>query len=325
MKKVSELEIIAMIREMAGGGRGIVSAIGDDCAVLARPAGRIVVTTDTLASGVHFDPAWHPPLELGKKCAAVNLSDIAAMGAEPVAAFLSLALPEGDAGFVRAFMQGLLAVLEKHGCTLAGGDTVRSPVHSFTLTVIGEEGKGGVVERSGAAAGDAVMVSGPLGCAAAGLELFRLGRADAFPSLRQAHLVPEPRLALGRFLADSGMVTAMMDISDGLSLDLARLCRESGTGAEIDAAVVPMTAEFRRACAEMKLDPVELALCGGDDYELLFTVAADKAEELSRRAREQGHEIFRIGRMTETSGVVLLSGDRWRELAPGGYDHFREG
>ncbi len=319
-----ELEIIAMIREMVGeGSAGVVRGIGDDCAIIACGNGSLLVSTDTLVQGVHFDLAWHPPRDLGHKCAAVNLSDIAAMGGRPGYAFLSLGLPEADYRFCREFMEGFIACLGENGAVLAGGDTVHSPVYSFTITVIGEAVGAGPLQRSGAGAGDEILVSGYLGEAAAGLELFKQGIDDpAFAGLFRAHLAPEPRVSLGQVLAASGLVRSLIDLSDGVACDLAHICRESGLAAEIEADMIPVSPALGAAAAKTGHDPLALAVSGGEDYELLATVAPDDAEALLCLAREKGFRLHRIGRMVEGSGVWLCEEGGRREITDRGFDHF---
>jgi len=329
MESSPELEIIAMIRDMVSSGEaGLIRGIGDDCAILAPSSSSLLVSTDTLVAGVHFDLAWHPPRDLGHKCAAVNLSDIAAMGACPRYAFLSLALPEADYRFCRAFMEGFVGCLEQYGACLVGGDTVRSPVMSFTVTVIGEASDGPPLRRDRARPGDLVVVSGLLGEAAAGLELFRKGIAtDRFAGQKRAHLAPDPQVPLGRFLARTGLVRGAIDLSDGLASDLAHICRESGLGAEISGESLPVSPVLAEAAAAAGADWLDLAISGGEDYQLLFTVAPGDCDTLAGMAREEGFGLTTIGRMIEGEGVWLRYRGRRREITATGFTHFsgREG
>jgi thiamine-monophosphate kinase len=329
----TEKEIIGQIRNRCpAAAADLLRGIGDDCAVIRR-GGELVelVTTDTLVEGVHFDPAWHPPELLGRKAAAVNLSDIAAMGGRPRYAFLSLGLPaDYRPEWLNSFLAGFLARLEAAGTVLAGGDTVCSPRGIvLAVTVLGEAAAGRVLLRSGAGVGDLVMVSGPLGEAAAGLELCRRGlnagaAATGWQPLLQAHLDPEPELALGAILAGSALVSAMMDLSDGLATDLAQLCRESGVGAELEGDALPQSDLLRQAAALLRVEPRPWSLAGGEDYRLLFTVAAARAGELAGLVRrELGRELYRVGRITAGSGVFLTDRQGRREITDLGYDHFR--
>lgn len=312
-------------RRAAAGSPELLRSIGDDCAVFAPPAGRhLLVTTDTLVERVHFDLGWHPPELLGRKAAAVNLSDIAAMGGGPLYALLSLAAPAGtDEGWLDRVMTGFLTVLAEHDTILIGGDTVRGEQVVISVTLIGDAAPDRILYRSGARKGDLVWVSGQLGEAAAGLELCRRGDESRWPELVRAHLDPRPRMALGRFLAETGTVHAMMDLSDGLATDLAHLCRESGLGAEVEAASLPLSPALQEAAAHLGRAPGELALTGGEDYELLFATGPEATETLPLQVQEAtGLEIHRVGRLTAGSGVWLLDGITRREIGDRGYDHF---
>lgn len=321
-----------MIRSRsAGGDRDLLYGIGDDCAVLRRGGGLVeLVTTDALIEGVHFDSAWHPPRLLGRKAAAVNLSDIAAMGGTPRYAFLSLGLPgDYETGWLTEFMTGFLEKLAEFGTHLVGGDTVRSPQGTvLSVTVLGEAIESEVLLRSTARVGDLVLVSGPLGEAAAGLELSRRGHyftpASPWVRLLAAHLDPQPEIALGRVLAGSGLVSALMDLSDGLATDLANLCRESGMGAEVDNAALPISPDTRQAAGLLQTKDATWALAGGEDYRLLLTVAPGQLETLSRLVRQElGRELFPVGRIVAAPGVRLLDGSTSREISDLGFDHFR--
>jgi len=328
----SERSIIDDIRSRLpdGGAAGLVRGIGDDCAVLARAGGLLeLATTDTLVEGVHFDLAWHPAHLLGRKAVAVNVSDIAAMGGIPRYALLALGLPATLAkAWLDDLLAGFIAALAEYGVVLVGGDTVRSPAGLvLSVTVLGEVAADEVLYRHGASPGDGVWVSGCLGAAAAGLELCRGGRAlpagHPWAPLGRAHLDPVAQVRLGRLLATSGMVRAMMDLSDGLATDLAHLCKESGVGAEVDAACLPLADELRQAARELGRDPLDWALAGGEDYGLLFAAPADAAEKLVRLVAEAGGPVIsRVGYCTAGSGVVLVHQGRERHIAYQGYDHF---
>src|SRR5579864_9417436 len=277
-----ERELIAQLRRLpsslgrrrfaTGTKAAIPVGMGDDCAVLRMgSAFDCLVTTDFSLEGIHFRRNWHAPESVGHRCLARGLSDIAAMGGEPVAAFLSLALPGNlPQSWVRGFFRGLLHMAEQHHVTLAGGDTAESPNGVLAdIVVLGTVPKGQAILRSGARPGDRIFVSGSFGGSAAALVNLRKQpgkRVDErqFPR----HFYPEPRIRLARILRERKLATAMIDTSDGLSTDLAHICDESGVGAEIDAGHIP--------CAQVGRPPhsvdLDLAVHGGEDYELLFTV-----------------------------------------------------
>jgi thiamine-monophosphate kinase len=326
---ISERGLIDKIKQAAGGNADLVQGIGDDCAVFRGRGDTLnLVSVDTLAEGVHFDLSWHPAAQLGRKAAAVNISDIAAMGGRGTFMLLSISAPSSTpAAWLDDFIGGFLAELGRHGVTLIGGDTVASHGGlSFSITALGEVAAHEVIYRSGAAAGDLVLVSGPLGDAAMGLAICRAGRADlkaAWPELIAAHLTPVAELELGRLLAASGLVTAMLDMSDGLATDLAHLCECSGLAAGIEAAALPVSGAARQAAQAMDMDILRQAVSGGEDYRLLFTCPAKDADKLERLARDTlGRELFRIGKMAPGAGVNLSEQGRKRRIDYQGYDHF---
>ena len=286
--QLSELGEFGLVREISRGfsapegGQGI----GDDCAVIPQHSGTdTLVSSDMLVEGSHFLLDDVSPYRLGWKSAAVNLSDIAAMGGKPVATFLSFALPRGlSAEWVREFMRGYREVSLRFDCPLLGGDTTSSPDRmSICVTVLGECPHGASRLRSYAREGDLVCVSGCLGDSAAGLRVIMKGleRDSVAEALVEKHYLPMPRVAEGLALASEHGVHAMMDISDGIGSDLRHILEASGVGAEIDVASLPLSDNLRQLCSRQGWDPVELAICGGEDYELLFTVASDAEPALS--------------------------------------------
>lgn len=327
---LSEKEIIARIRKQTQPLTGeLLHGIGDDCAVIKRDGGLVeLVTTDTLIEKVHFDLTWHSPELLGRKAAAVNLSDVAAMGGQPRYCLLSLALPVDFAeSWLDQFMAGFLAILAEHGTLLIGGDTVKSESgYAISVTIMGEVPEGEILLRSAACPGDLVMVSGSIGNAAAGLEICRQGLGGANNTWREltgAHLDPIPETVLGRILAESGLVNAMMDVSDGLATDLAHLCSESGVGAEIDGASVPMTDALLKAADLLNCKPMPWAISGGEDYRLLFTVPAADSEKLQELVRHKlGREVVPVGRIVSGEGVTLIEDSIRLDISYHGYDHF---
>ena len=324
-----EREIIARIRQVAGSSGDLLVGIGDDCAVYKTSPDRVsLVTTDTMVEGVHFDLAWHPPLELGRKAASVNISDIAAMGGLPRFALLSLALTPAFGGqWLDAFMAGFLAVLSEHGVVLIGGDTVQSGHESvLSVTVLGEMAEAELLTRKDARVGDVVLVSGFLGEAAAGLALCRRGLAHepGWHPLVGAHLDPVPQVVLGRVLAASGLVHAMQDLSDGLATDLAHICAESGVGAVVAAEKIPLSPLLYQAAEICGQSALDWALAGGEDYQLLCTAGEHQVAELCKLVREKtGRELFAVGCIVEGQGVFLEEAGQRREISYRGYEHFR--
>jgi thiamine-monophosphate kinase len=305
--------------------RAIRTDIGDDAAIFRPKAGfETVLTCDWFLEGTHFLREQHPPDAVGWKCLARAVSDVAAMGGVPRCFLLGLALPQSHTRrWLDEFLGGMRRAARKFNCVLAGGDTTRRREILINVAVVGEVRATRAVLRSGARAGDILCVSGRLGEAELGLRLLRKtkGRAIARNPLMMKHLYPEPRLALGQWLCDRRMATAMMDLSDGLSSDLPRLCAASGVGARIESAKIPRV-QIPHSNRNRGIDPLQLALHGGDDYELLFTVPANKAGMLPRKHKSVA--LTQIGKITERLGVVLFQENgRGRPLNPGGWDPFR--
>ncbi len=347
---VGERALIEAIRERVKRGQHYKSAVrigmGDDCAVLRpRPGEEIVVTTDFSLEQVHFRRNWHPPESVGHRCLARGLSDLAATGARPLAAFLSLAIPvelniAGRKGWVSRFFDGLLALADQYKVPLAGGDTAQSPEFDCgrrnaeamvlaDMVLLGSVKRGRSLLRSRAHSGDVIYVTGELGGSAA--ELAALQRNPlSFARLTKAqknhpHLYPEPRIEVGLKLASGGKAHAAIDLSDGLSTDLLHVCEESGLAAEIDAAAIPVHPLARQAeNNEWVPSALGLALHGGEDYELLFT--APKWSTIPRKIA--GIDIHPIGQMLtrhpKRPRVVLREQNgQALPLEPGGWEHFR--
>jgi thiamine-monophosphate kinase len=316
---LAEKALIARIRRQATTRRGIVTGIGDDAAVLRiPPAHEVLVTTDFSLEGIHFRRDWHPPGSIGHRCLTRGLSDIAAMGGKPIAAFVSLALPRTlPQEWVDRFARGLLALAGRFKISLAGGDTAESPDGVLAdIIVVGSVPKGKAILRSGARSGDIICVSGGLGGSAATLHrMMEHPKRKLNPREYLRHFFPEPRVALGRFLREKGLASAMIDISDGLSTDLAHVCEESGVRAEIHAEALPFAAIGR---PPRKVEQ-RFALHGGEDYELLFTVPRGRPIP----ARAAGVPITPIGRITQGEGIRLHSDGSARPLAPRGWEHFK--
>jgi thiamine-monophosphate kinase len=281
------------------------------------PAGKLlVVATDTLNAGVHF-PIDTAPADIGWKALAVNLSDLAAMGAQPAWCTLSLSLPGSDAAWVDGFLDGFLALAQQHGVALVGGDTTRGPL-SLCVTVHGFVDEGAALRRDGARAGDDIWVSGTLGDAAGALAQWREGR-PVDPALRVRLDRPAPRVALG--LALAGVAHAAIDVSDGLLADLAHVCDASGVGAELEIEALPASGALCASFAEAARR--ELQASGGDDYELCFTATVDRRDAIERIARDAAVGVVRVGRIFAGTGVRarLADGGEWRSMHAG-YVHF---
>jgi len=333
---LGELGLIDQIRRnFTAGSKAVTLGIGDDCAILRPPPdSEVLVTTDFTLEGRHFLRNLHPPESIGHRCLARGLSDLAAMGATPLAAFLSLALPasmlatSAGRGWVRRFFSGLRALAEMHRVPLAGGDTAESPNGKSGLiladiVLVGSAPKGEALRRSGASAGDALYVTGQLGGAAAELAtmLKRHRRILSAPTTEDhPQLFPEPRLDVGESLLRRELATACIDISDGLSTDLAHLCRASNVFAEIEQTALPIHPLAHKLGAKAAL---RAALHGGEDYELLFTAPASVLMPTSLA----GVPITRIGSLkNKRSGrplmTILTPDSNHVELKPGGWEHF---
>ncbi|MEO8742302.1 MAG: thiamine-phosphate kinase [Lysobacteraceae bacterium] len=312
-----EFDLIARIRARAGTRDDVVLGIGDDAAILRVPAGHdLVVSTDTLNSGIHFPPET-APFDIGWKSLAVNLSDLAAMGAQPAWCTLNLTMPDANVEWLDAFLDGFSALATQNAVALVGGDTTRGPL-SITVTVHGFVPHGMALQRSGAQVDDEVWVSGTLGDAAAALQQWRMGQLiDS--ELRKRLDRPSPRVALG--LALRGIVNACIDVSDGLLADLSHVLTASQVGAEVDCAAVPTSSALRAAFDETTR--MALQLGGGDDYELCFSVPAKRATDVLAAGAKTGIAITRIGRIEAQSGLRIREVDGVvRDASMRGYRHF---
>nr|WP_298133485.1 thiamine-phosphate kinase [uncultured Pseudoxanthomonas sp.] len=310
-----EFDLIARIRARTGTRDDVVLGIGDDAALLAPPPGlQLVVTADTLNAGIHF-PHDSAPVDIGWKSLAVNLSDLAAMGAAPAWCTLSLSLPQSDATWIDGFLDGFLDLAERHGIALVGGDTTRGPL-SISVTAMGLVEPGRALRRDGARVGDDVWVTGTLGDAAGGLA--RLS-GETVPALRARLDRPSPRVDAGRALR--GIATACVDVSDGLLADLGHIASRSGVGAQVDVDALPMSEALHAAFDEATRTALQAS--GGDDYELCFSAPADARDRVEALSSQLGLRITRIGRMAAGEGVqaVHADGRPWSSERRG-YDHF---
>jgi len=343
VERVGELALLARIRARvtaAGSSPSVRLGIGDDCALVSvKPGEEVAVTTDFSIAGRHFEIAWHPPEAIGQRVLARGLSDLAAMGARPLAAFLSLGLPKELAGsskprsakspagtsWIDRFYDGLLALAAEFHTPLAGGDLAESPIAAADIVLLGAVPAGKALLRSGARPGDAIYVTGSLGGAAAGLEILRelarvrkgsrAGGANTRGNMKETlyrHLYPQPRVKQGLWLAKRGFAAAAIDLSDGLSTDLAHLCDESGVAAEVDGGALPVTAGAT----------LEQAIHGGEDYELLFTARPNT--HLPRKIA--GVAVTRIGQVVKRSAkqpiVSLITAEGRQALEAQGWEHF---
>jgi thiamine-monophosphate kinase len=325
-----EFGLIAALAELFGPPPPeVILGIGDDCAVLD-PGGPeyLLLTQDTLVEGVHFDLTWSSLRQLGRKAVAVNVSDLAAMGGRPAYALLSLGWPPArELSHALEVGAGVAAAAREWHLTVIGGDTVASPLGvTLTLTLVGRVPKEELLTRAGARVGEGIYVTGPLGEAAAGVEVLRRHLAlppDVREPLVRAHLDPVPQLAAGRLLAAKRLARACIDLSDGVASDLGHICRLSRVGAKVEAARVPLTPALTAAARILGLDPVAVALTGGEDYQLLFTSAAPEAtlEKLFRSAGLAAPT--RIGEIIPGSEVLLTGPAGDRVITGRGYDHFR--
>ena len=326
-----ELALLDRIRSRAARSAsfGLRLGIGDDCAILRlKPGEELAVTTDLSVAGRHFRLEWHPPEAVGHRSLARGLSDIAAMGARPIAAFLSLGLPKTLAApkgrrraWIDGYIDGFLALADQFQTPLAGGDLAESPLAFADVVLLGAVPRGGALLRSGARPGDIVCVTGALGGAALGLELLRNGSGRVGSAARNSekrqdplgpHFWPHPRIAQGIWLRRRNVASAAIDLSDGLSTDLDHLCKESGVSSEIDAEALPIHAGAI----------LDQALHGGEDYELLFTARPDTAIPRSIA----GILVTRIGRIVKSRAgkprVMLVDSSGRHPLHRAGWEHF---
>lgn len=324
-KAVSEFGLIRMIRKRyQTDNRAVLTGIGDDAAVFSvggRRAGLLAI--DTLVEGVHFDLSYTSYADLGHKALAANLSDIAAMGGKPILAVVSLTLPRGiSRQSVGSIYAGMSKLASRFQVAICGGDIVSGERLSVTIAIYGETDRGNIGLRSGVRLGDAVLVTGSLGASQAGLDLLQSKIKSRKSKLTRKHLRPEPRVEVSRILASSFKLHGMIDISDGLASELHHLARESRVGLVIDQGALPIAPEALEVAGQLKRDPLEYCLYGGEEYELLFTLPASRTGEARSLLRRQGLECSIIGQAIKGKGVRLLQPDlRWRNIPDRGYTH----
>jgi len=314
-----------------------ILGIGDDCAVYRTSDERCqVISTDALVEGVHFDLKTHSPEILGRKALAVNVSDIAAMGAEPKLALISIAIPDRfSVTFLNQFYRGLNRASKEYKIELVGGDTVSSPKHFFiNISIIGDAKGNRIFTRKGAQVGDKIFVTGTLGDSSLGLKILSSsrkkwkGRAAWKKILTHKHLSPQPRLALSQALAKSKLsITSMIDISDGLGQDMSHICRESDVGANLRESCFPRSKALIKFCDINKLESKSLVLSGGEDYELLFTLSPESDNKLESYSITTDVPVTFIGEITDTPGQISLVGENGKRKIlqkPEGFNHFKK-
>lgn len=333
VRELGEFALLARLQQRLrqAAAPPVVCGIGDDCAVLRPAEGQdLLVTTDTQEEGVHFRRDWSTPQDIGWRCLAVNVSDIAAMGGAPLGAVVALSLPETlTVAFVEAMYDGMNALAAAYNCPVIGGNLSKSAERlSVTITVLGSTPRDGAVYRASARAGDAIWVTGDLGGAKAGLEALIHPQAVAglpIDTVLSRYRRPLPRLKEALYLRQHG-ARSLIDLSDGLSSDLAHVCEASGVGARLHADRIPISAETRRVADALGVDALAFALHGGEDFELCLTAPPDAAASLEQGFRKQFDcPLTRIGTIQAGAGMMLCRSDGGEApLIAGGYDHFRE-
>ncbi len=330
IKELGEFRFIDRIKsDCLVRNEGVLKAIGDDCAVFRIEDGMVtLITTDLLVEKVHFLRDAIAPFTLGRKSMAVNISDIAAMGGVPGEAVISIAIPDTvEVEYLDKLYDGLKSMCRLFGVNLLGGDTTSSPEHMvINVALVGWGKEDEVLYRSGAKPGDVIFLTGTVGSSAAGLDILLTGRNHKYKdNLLAAHLDPVPQVKEGRIIAGLKTAHSLIDVSDGVASDLGHICEESGVGAIVDKAKIPLADEFRDYCKEFRLDCEHLALHVGEDYVLLGT-APELAVPVLRTALESnGCRFYPFGKITKGSGITLRDLDgSTRELPARGYDHFRK-
>jgi len=325
IRDLGEFGLINLISRKVRSSPMVSIGIGDDAAAFTLHEGCVALaTSDMLVEGVHFDLSFCDPFRLGRKSLAVNLSDIAAMGGSPGCFLLSLAIPETlPVEFIELFTAGMLGLADEHGAVLVGGDTCASRGGLvISVTLYGEQKRERIVQRRGAHPGDAIFVTGTLGDSALGLELLLNGHGEG--SCITRHLDPTPRVGEGMALAEAGLPTAMIDISDGLLADLGHILECSRVGARLHLERIPLSREFSAYLAALPERDYSLAISGGEDYELLFTAPSDRQDAIRSLFAKLDTPVTEIGEITDDSGrTVLLSEGRQVTVDRTGFDHFR--
>jgi thiamine-monophosphate kinase len=330
LQEIGEFGLIGRIRKwMAASDPALIQGIGDDVAVIEVGGKVVLVTTDILIEDIHFKSSWIDPYRLGKKALIVNLSDIAAMGGTPKYFLISIGLPKNlSLSFISSFYRGLKEGAKRFQVDLIGGDTSLSQKIVINICLLGEGRKGRLLFRSGARVGDDLFVSGTLGDAALGLRMLQKRGLKGGPkSLIEKHLSPFPRIKLGQTIAQHRWASSMIDISDGLLIDTNHLLEESKVGARIWEDRIPLSRLYRKWARFFSKDPYQMALSGGEDYELLFTAPPEMRKRISNLALSLEIPITRIGEiLPQKKGFRIIQKDG-KEYAPSrlGFEHFKKG
>jgi len=340
-KKLSDLGEFGLISRIAAGVSSpgsVITGIGDDAAVtVSTPGMQLVTSTDMLLEDVHFRRCWHDPYRLGRKSLAVSISDIAAMGAQPRWALLSLAIPADlPLDFLDDFTRGFLAMATEHGVALIGGDTCSSRSGlAISVTIMGEQFPDRILRRSGAKPDDDIWVTGTLGDAALGLKMLevdsdfpgperQVGCGDKVDQYLYSRLLdPTPRVSAGLALAESGLVSSMIDISDGILADFGHIAEQSGLGGCLCLDTLPLSTAFRLEGGKLPLFPYQLALTGGEDYELCFTASPENREKIAECTKKCGVEATPVGIVASLPGLSVVRSDGTPySLQTMGFNHF---
>ena len=325
---MKEFKLISAIKsQITVKDSSLIKGIGDDCAVIQESGRNLLITTDAFYENTHFKRKYFTPIQIGAKAAAINISDICAMGGIPRYMFVNIGVPKKDSGnYAGLIMRGILAYAENYGVVLAGGDTIKSDKVFISITLIGQADEGFLL-RSGARPGDRIFVTGCLGSAAAGLRILeKKGNKkikDNESELVKKFISPQPKLEQGRLLLMSKCVSSCMDLSDGLISDISRICEESRTGARIDADLLPVSPSLAAYAAKTKTTAAEYALYGGEDYELLFTVPENKVKKFAKFMAGYGVPFFQAGMITAKKGVYVKRGSKIiKETYSKAWNHF---
>jgi len=329
--EIGEFGFIESIKEeCATTYKNVIKGIGDDCAVFGPSSGRVLLfTTDMLVEDIHFLKTKMTPYQLGWKSIAVNLSDIAAMGGRPLVLLISLAIPpETDVELMQDFYKGMKTICEQYEVTIAGGDTSASPDKLvINISLIGDAQQNEVLYRSGAKSGDSIYLTGNVGDSFAGLKIIK--KEISSPKSIESHFIkihnePNPLIETGMTIAASGLATAMIDVSDGLVSDLGHICKESGVGAILFRDKIPLSSELKLLASREKFNPLELALSGGEDYQLLITVPNGNIKDFEIVGKNKGLlPLYLIGKIVEGKGITMVNDDgSLEEIDIKGFNHF---